>query len=62
MKKSRFTPGQILQALRQAEGGTVVSDICRNLGSIAAAFPETQCQLPRVAREDCHQRASLINA
>ena len=32
MKKSRFAPEQILQALRQAEGGTVVGEICRKLG------------------------------
>ncbi len=33
MKKSRFTPEQILQALRQVEGGTVVGEICRKLGA-----------------------------
>ena len=38
MKKSRFTPEQILQALRQAEGGTVVSEICRKLGVTEATF------------------------
>ena len=38
MKKSRFTPEQILQALRQAEGGTVVGEICRKLGVTEATF------------------------
>jgi hypothetical protein len=28
MKKRRFTPEQILQALHQAEGGTVVGKLC----------------------------------
>lgn len=32
MRKSKFSPEQILQALRQAEAGTVVGDICRKLG------------------------------
>jgi putative transposase len=32
MRKSRFTPEQILQALRQAEGGTTVVDIFRKMG------------------------------
>jgi putative transposase len=32
MRKSKFTPEQILQALRQAESGTTVVDICRKLG------------------------------
>jgi len=32
MKKSRFTEEQIMYALRQAEGGTPVADVCRQLG------------------------------
>lgn len=38
MKKSRFAPEQILQALRQAEGGTVGGELCRKLGVTAATF------------------------
>jgi putative transposase len=32
MKKSRFTEEQITYALRQADAGTPVADICRQLG------------------------------
>jgi hypothetical protein len=38
MKLSRFTPGQILQALRQAEGRTVVGEVCRKLSVTEATF------------------------
>ena len=38
MRKSKFTPEQILQALRQAEGGTTVGDITRKLGVTEATF------------------------
>ena len=31
MKKSRFTEEQIAYALRQAEAGTPVGDVCRQL-------------------------------
>ena len=38
MRKSKFTPEQILQALRQAEGGTTIGDITRKLGVTEATF------------------------
>ena len=38
MRKSRFTPEQIVQALRQAESGTPVADICRKTGVTEATY------------------------
>ncbi len=38
MRKSKYSPEQILQALRQAEAGTVVGEICRKLGITEATF------------------------
>ena len=38
MKKSRFTEEQIAFALRQAESGTSVEEICRKLGVTQASF------------------------
>jgi putative transposase len=38
MKKSRFTEQQIAYALRQAETGTKVSEVCRKMGVAEATF------------------------
>lgn len=38
MRKSRFSAEQITLALRQAEGGTPVEEICRKLGVSQATF------------------------
>jgi putative transposase len=38
MKKSRFTEEQITFALRQADAGTPVADVCRQLGVSEATF------------------------
>jgi len=38
MKKSRFTEEQITYALRQAEGGEPVTEICRKMGVSENSF------------------------
>ena len=38
MKKSRFTEEQIAYALRLAESGTTVTDVCRQIGIAEATF------------------------
>ena len=38
MKKSRYTEEQVAYALRQAEAGTPVSDVCRQMGIAEATF------------------------
>lgn len=38
MKRSKFTEAQIVFALRQAETGTKVDEVCRKLGISSATF------------------------
>jgi putative transposase len=38
MRKSKFSEEQIAMALRQAEAGTPVEEICRKLGVSSATF------------------------
>ena len=38
MKRSRFSDEQIAYALRQAESGTAVADVCRQIGISEATF------------------------
>ena len=38
MKRSKFTEEQVAYALRQAEAGTAVPDVCRQLGISEATF------------------------
>ena len=38
MKRSKFTEEQVAYALRQAESGTPVSDVCRQPGVSEATF------------------------
>jgi putative transposase len=38
VKKSKFSEEQVAYALRQAESGTAVADVCRQLGVSEATF------------------------
>ena len=38
MTKSKFTDSQIMEALKRAEAGVVVPEICRELGISSATF------------------------
>ena len=38
MKKSRYTEEQVAYALRLAESGTPVADVCRQMGIAEARF------------------------
>src|SRR5262249_33365543 len=38
MKRSKFSEEQVAYALRQADAGTAVGDVCRQLGISEAAF------------------------
>jgi putative transposase len=38
MKKSKFTDSQIMEALKRAESGIAVPDICREVGISTATF------------------------
>jgi putative transposase len=38
VKKSRFTEGQIIAAIKESESGAKTPDICRKLGISSAAF------------------------
>lgn len=38
MKRSRFSEEQVAYALRQADAGTAIGDVCRQLGIYEATF------------------------
>ena len=38
MKKSRYTPEQVAFAMRQAESGTPVPEVCRKMGIVEQTF------------------------
>ena len=45
MKKSRFTDSQIMDALKRAEAGIAVPDLCRELGVSTATFYKWRSRL-----------------
>ena len=49
MKKSRFTYSQIMDALKRAESGISVPDLCRELGISTATFYKWRAKLKGIA-------------
>jgi putative transposase len=50
MRQNRYTDEQIASALRQAESGTAVAEICRNLGASERPSTDGRSSLPGWAR------------
>jgi putative transposase len=46
MKRSTFSEEQIVYAIRQAEAGTPVGDLCRQLGVSDATFYRLEAEVP----------------
>jgi putative transposase len=59
MKKSRFTDSQIMEALKRAEAGIKVPDLCRELGVSSALFYRWRAQVWRYGcvDDDAHEGA-----
>lgn len=59
MRKSRFTDEQILQAIRQADSGTAVVDVCRKLGIAEQTFYRWRRQCAGLEASEVRELKSL---
>ena len=59
MKKSRYTEEQIAFALRQAEGGTPVADVCRQMGVSEASFYVRKKKYGKLGRTEIRELRQL---
>ncbi len=46
MKKSKFTDSQIMEALKRAEAGLAISELCRDMGISSASAPSMAAWTP----------------
>ena len=59
MRKSKFTEHQIVGALKQAEAGVPVKDICRELGVSTATFYQWRSKYGGMEASDLKRSKSL---
>jgi putative transposase len=59
MKKSRFSEEQIAYALRQAESGTPVGDVCRQVGVSEATFYQGKKKFAHLGVSELRRRRQL---
>ena len=62
MKKSKFSEEQIAYALRQVEGGTPPTDVCRQLGVSEATFYIWKKKYAHLGVSELRQLRSLEGA
>lgn len=59
MKRSKFSEEQIAYALRQAESGTAVADVCRHLGVSEATFYVAKQKFAQMGVSELRRMQSL---
>jgi hypothetical protein len=59
MKKSRFTDSQIMDALKRAEAGFKVPDLCRELGISSALFYRWRAKVASIVRYKIYMKTML---
>ncbi len=59
MKRKRYSDEQIAFALRQADGGTAVEEICRKLGVSEATFYRWSKQFAGMGTVEIHRLKQL---
>jgi len=59
MRKSKFTEGQIIGAIKQAETGMAVQEICRGLGISRATFYRWQSKYGGMEASDLKRLKEL---
>ncbi len=59
MKRSKFSEEQVAYALRQAESGTAVADVCRQLGVSEATFYAWKKKYAHLGVSELHRMRQL---
>jgi len=62
MKRSKFSEEQVAYALRQADGGTPVGDVCRQLGVSEATFYAWKKKYAHLGVSELRRLRQLVEA